>query len=316
MGKTVDLSTYYYNKAEIDAFLEDKADSDDIPIPSNTKPSADTSSGNKGTSTEYARADHIHPKSSIYATSGHNHSSLSNITSIMTPPNVSFLTAKTAVINLFDNFLKYERSNTKIQYKKNNTFSELATMNDIEETSVETIVLNKYWIYNGEEDEGFITFELINNETGFDETITYSMFINGTYEYICDEENWQNINLMINNNVLGVLSSPGLYPIKHYSASTKTLTFDIYDDNQYNALYNDLGYVYDELTSDYIQKSQTTGLVKNDGTIDTNTYLTQHQNLPTIADNLTTNDATQVLSAKQGKILNDLIGDAITYINQ
>ena len=37
---------------------------------------------------------------------------------------------------------------------------------------------------------------------------------------------------------------------------------------------------------------------------------------PTIADNLNTNDATQVLSAKQGKVLNDLIGNAITYINQ
>lgn len=37
---------------------------------------------------------------------------------------------------------------------------------------------------------------------------------------------------------------------------------------------------------------------------------------PTIIDNLTTNDATKVLSAKQGKVLNDLIGDAIEYINQ
>ena len=37
---------------------------------------------------------------------------------------------------------------------------------------------------------------------------------------------------------------------------------------------------------------------------------------PTIVDNLTTDDATQVLSAKQGKVLKDLIGDAITYINQ
>ena len=37
---------------------------------------------------------------------------------------------------------------------------------------------------------------------------------------------------------------------------------------------------------------------------------------PTIADNLTTDDATQVLSAKQGKALADLIGSAITYINQ
>lgn len=33
-----------------------------------------------------------------------------------------------------------------------------------------------------------------------------------------------------------------------------------------------------------------------------------------IVDNLTTNDATKVLSAKQGKALKDLIGDAITYI--
>ena len=35
-----------------------------------------------------------------------------------------------------------------------------------------------------------------------------------------------------------------------------------------------------------------------------------------IVDNLTTNDATQALSAKQGKILNDMIGSAISYINQ
>ena len=38
--------------------------------------------------------------------------------------------------------------------------------------------------------------------------------------------------------------------------------------------------------------------------------------LPTIIDNLTTNDATKVLSAKQGKVLNDLIGDAIDYVNR
>lgn len=31
--------------------------------------------------------------------------------------------------------------------------------------------------------------------------------------------------------------------------------------------------------SNYVQKSQTSGLIKNDGTIDTNTYLTSHQSL-------------------------------------
>ena len=38
-------------------------------------------------------------------------------------------------------------------------------------------------------------------------------------------------------------------------------------------------------------------------------------NTSDIVDNLTTNDSTKPLSAKQGKVLNDLIGTAITYIN-
>ena len=74
--------------------------------------------------------------------------------------------------------------------------------------------------------------------------------------------------------------------------------------------------------SDYVQKSATTGLLKNDGTIDTNIYLTSHQdisgkvNISDIVDNLSTDNASKVLSAKQGKVLNDLIGSAITYINE
>ena len=59
--------------------------------------------------------------------------------------------------------------------------------------------------------------------------------------------------------------------------------------------------------SGYISTSSTTGLIKNDGT-----YVSTSD----IADNLTTNDSTKVLSAKQGKALNDLIGQAIAYINQ
>ncbi len=43
---------------------------------------------------------------------------------------------------------------------------------------------------------------------------------------------------------------------------------------------NDAGYLtsHQSLT-DYVQKSQTAGLLKNDGTVDTNTYLTAHQSL-------------------------------------
>lgn len=38
--------------------------------------------------------------------------------------------------------------------------------------------------------------------------------------------------------------------------------------------------------------------------------------MPTIVDNLDSTSSTSVLSAKQGKVLNDMIGDAIEYINQ
>ena len=37
---------------------------------------------------------------------------------------------------------------------------------------------------------------------------------------------------------------------------------------------------------------------------------------PTIVDNLNSTSSTSVLSARQGKVLNDLIGTAIQYINQ
>lgn len=44
-----------------------------VPSASSSTPSADTSSGAVGTGTTWARADHIHPKSSIYAESSHTH---------------------------------------------------------------------------------------------------------------------------------------------------------------------------------------------------------------------------------------------------
>ena len=73
--------------------------------------------------------------------------------------------------------------------------------------------------------------------------------------------------------------------------------------------------------SNYVQKSSTTGLLKNDGSVDTNTYLTSSAisgmlTTSDIANNLTTTSSGKVLDARQGKALADLIGDAITYINQ
>ena len=73
--------------------------------------------------------------------------------------------------------------------------------------------------------------------------------------------------------------------------------------------------------SGYISTSSTTGLIKNDGSIDTNAYLTSSAisgmlTSSDIANNLTTTTTGKVLDASQGKALADLIGNAITYINQ
>lgn len=79
--------------------------------------------------------------------------------------------------------------------------------------------------------------------------------------------------------------------------------------------------------SGYISTSSTTGLIKNDGTIMTsgtgssnysagNHTHSGYVSTSDIADNLTTNDSSKVLSAKQGYQLNQLIGQAIAYINQ
>ena len=46
---------------------------EDIPGASSTTPSADTTSGSVGTGTAWARSDHTHPKSSLYAEASHTH---------------------------------------------------------------------------------------------------------------------------------------------------------------------------------------------------------------------------------------------------
>ena len=57
-----------------------------IPSASSTTPSADTTSGSVGTGTTWARSNHTHPKSSLYAESSHNHTK-SQITDFPTIPS-------------------------------------------------------------------------------------------------------------------------------------------------------------------------------------------------------------------------------------
>lgn len=54
-----------------------------IPSASNTTPSADTTNGSIGSGTTWAKADHTHPKSSLYAEATHTHT-VSQITNLPT----------------------------------------------------------------------------------------------------------------------------------------------------------------------------------------------------------------------------------------
>ena len=68
----------------------------------------------------------------------------------------------------------------------------------------------------------------------------------------------------------------------------------------------------DTYTILYTNGEETTFTVTNGITPDTSTFVQKAD----IVDNLTTDNANKVLSARQGKILNDLIGSAIEYINR
>lgn len=109
------------------------------------------------------------------------------------------------------------------------------------------------------------------------------------------------------NQVFGSVESVlRLYIDEEYS-DTSNFMVVLYNTDWGNDYYEFYAYISYELVKIPTKTSDLTN--------DSN-FLTEHQTLPTIVDNLTTNDATKVLSAKQGKVLKDLIGDAISYINQ
>ena len=106
------LKNWFYDSDQVDTFLNSKANKNlgtagmnvvtdasgeisleakptipTVPSASSTTPSADTNSGAVGTGTTWARADHKHPKSSIYAEASHDHtvSEITDFPSTMTP---------------------------------------------------------------------------------------------------------------------------------------------------------------------------------------------------------------------------------------
>ena len=89
-----------------------------IPSASSTTPSADTTSGSVGTGTTWARSNHTHPKSSLYAEATHNHTK-SQITDFPTiPSKTSDLTNDTGFLTSHQDISgKLDKSQTSYKGK-------------------------------------------------------------------------------------------------------------------------------------------------------------------------------------------------------
>lgn len=81
-GSSIDISTQWSTPLSdskvpseklVKESLDTKADSSSIPSASTSTPAKDTTNGTYGSGTAYARANHAHPKSNIYAEAEHEH---------------------------------------------------------------------------------------------------------------------------------------------------------------------------------------------------------------------------------------------------
>ena len=262
-----------------------------IPEASTTTPLSDSTNGNIGDSNKWAKADHIHPKSNLYAESGHNHDNtyikLSNTAGLVKNDG----TIDTSTYLIKSNFKTIDGSS-------------IVGSGNISLPSKLSDLTN---------DTGFITLSALNDYVTKD-----NLSIKYSNEIPTEVDPSEPYSLCI------VKSSNGydVYSIQESStgdsgewvkSATIPSDFAISSHN-----HNDLYYTKSEVDnmnlggggevdlSNYIRKSSTSGLVKNDGSIDSNDYVTSqelHKNIPmnyvvTSTDNTFTEDVSTFIVGK------------------
>lgn len=357
---------------------------------------ADTQNGTRGTSEHYAKADHAHPQSDIYATSSHTHSNYVNPTiadNLTTNDATQVLSAKQGKL-LNDNKLEKVHSSYKgknvvtnsstgaIEFEDKPTIpskiSDLTNDSNFIETSSTTgLVKNdgsidtSTYLTSHQSLTGYLqTTDVKDNLTSTDTDkplsakqgkvlndnlkVEYSFPHASTTVLPISPHYLVHSNLTAYINLNNVTEFYLVYnlPLKHFSNIQQNLlnslrfivsvnsTFSsssslsniqvCFDDEQETPVYASDLEDYDVIVLHFDANRDTDKLylvTDNNPLLYTLTYLFEdiYAHIPSlsgylqtsdIVDNLTTNNATKPLSAKQGKALNDLIGSAITYINQ
>lgn len=333
---TVDTTSY----STFDGNYNNLSNKPTIPSASSTTPSADTSSGSYGSGTSYARSNHSHPKSSLYAESSHTHTKsqitdFPSLSTVATSGSYSDLSNKPSIpsssSDLSDGSDLVKKSSTTGLIKNDGSID---TNSYLTTSSASSTYQTK--LVSG------TSIKTVNNESLLGSgNITIqggsSVDIVTAWEQTLSDTKVPSEKLTKTTiNKLGDIDTPTQYNTTIFGSDTEygddvTLWDILYCDlaDGHKLYYYKNGNANDELAtlndipslSNYIQKSSTTGLLKNDGSVDTNTYLTSSAitgmlTTGDVVDNLTSTSATAPLSAKQGKVLNDLIGSAIAYINQ
>ena len=249
-----------------------------IPKASTTTPLSDSTNGSIGNSDKWAKADHVHPKSNLYAGSDHNHDNtyikLSNTTGLIKNDG----TIDTSTYLTKSNF-KTIGGNSIVG---NGNISLPSKLSDLTN------------------DAGFITLSALNDyvtkdnlsikysdkiPTEVDPSEPYSLCIvkssNGYDVYSIQEPSTGGSGTPEKGRAVEPSTTPG----KWVKSATIPSDFAISSHN-----HNDLYYTKSEVDnmnlggggevdlSNYIRKSSTSGLVKNDGSIDTTSYLSSLPN--------------------------------------
>lgn len=251
-----------------------------IPEESTTTPLSDSTNGSIGNSDKWAKADHVHPKSNLYAESGHNHDNtyikLSNTTGLVKNDG----TIDTSTYLIESNFKTID-GNSIVGSGNISLPSKLSDLTN---------------------DAGFITLSALNDYVTKD-----NLSIKYSNEKPTEVDPSEPYSLCI------VKSSNGydVYSIQESStgdsgewvkSATIPSDFAVSSHN-----HNDLYYTKSEVDnmnlggggevdlSNYIRKSSTSGLVKNDGSIDTTSYLSSLPN-----HTHTTSEITDIISIIAG----------------
>lgn len=283
-----------------------------VPTPSTTIPFSDSTNGTYGSGTSYARSNHSHPKSNLYAESGHTHSDYANKVHTHTTVDITDLdlspVATSGSYNDLYNKPSIPSSSSDLSdgsdlVKTSDTVGLLKNDGDVDTTIYQTVE-NKvnswsstpsYWRYPTEKlvkddlDKKInksIVQGLVKNDGTIDTTqyLSQHQDISGKEDVSHKVTSWHHTpnDYSYPSEKLVKDSLDGKADTSHSHTTSDITNFPSLSTVATSGSYTDLSNKpsipskTSDLTNDsnFISTSSTSGLIKNDGSIDTSTYLT------------------------------------------